>query len=277
MADADSARTSIHNLKEMKSRLDDIDHTILEVKTTVNNTTTLASSSVQDASSIAVYLMDSARDHSSNDSRPHPATLQLVNDQYYGTSSIASLFGEIETLLEARSTARKITPSTEGPPVPTDGIQECHLAVHNMAKTLLYNDSLDFTGEDLPPTLPPQRVLEASIELYFNQLSSMLPTFRKSTLCERFRRIYSTGPNQADIAWVICFNNIILQTLSPDTIQGSNQSEDNHVPVGESAEKELLQPLLANYRRGLKRLDRLLKPELVNVQVLLLMVSNSIQ
>ena len=256
----------------MKSRLDDIDHTILEVKTTVDNATTLSSSFGQDASSIAVYLMDSAQHHHSNDGRPHAATL---NDQYYGTSSIASLFGEIEALLEARLTARKNATTTEGLTIPTDGIQECHVALHNMAKTLLYNDSLDFAGEDLPPTLPPQRVLEASIELYFNQISSMLPIFRKSTLCERFRRIYSTGPNQADIAWVICFNNIILQTLSPETIQSSNQSEDNHVPVGESAERELLQPLLANYRRGLKKLDRLLKPELVNVQALLLMVSSS--
>ena len=219
--------------------------------------------------------MDSARHHSSNDSRPHSSS--TGNEGYYGTSSIASIFGEIEALLEARLTARKITPGTEGPTIPTDGIQECHLAVHNMAKTLLYNDSLDFPGEDLPPTLPPQRVLEASIESYFNQVSSMLPTFRKNTLSERFRRIYGTGPNQADIAWVICFNNIILLTLSPDTVQGSSQSEDNHVPVGESAERELLQPLLANYRRGLKKLDRLLKPELVNVQALLLMVSNSIQ
>ena len=256
----------------MKSRLDDIDHTILEVKNTVDNATTLSSSFGQDASSIAVYLMDSAQHHHSNDGRPHAATL---NDQYYGTSSIASLFGEIEALLEARLTARKNATTTEGLTIPTDGIQECHVALHNMAKTLLYNDSLDFAGEDLPPTLPPQRVLEASIELYFNQISSMLPIFRKSTLCERFRRIYSTGPNQADIAWVICFNNIILQTLSPETIQSSNQSEENHVPVGESAERELLQPLLANYRRGLKKLDRLLKPELVNVQALLLMVSSS--
>ena len=261
----------------MKSRLDDIDHTILEVKTTVDNATTLSSSFGQDASSIAVYMMDSARNHNSSDSRPHAGTLQLVNDQYYGTSSIASLFGEIEALLEARLTARKNPTGTEGPTVPTDGVQECQLALHNMAKTLLYHDSLDFPGEDLHPTLPPQRVLEATIELYFSQVSSMLPIFRKSTLCERFRRIYSTGPNQADIAWVICFNNIILQTLSPDTIQGSNQSEDNHVPVGESAERELLQPLLANYRRGLKKLDRLLKPELVNVQALLLMASNSTQ
>ena len=259
----------------MKSRLDDIDHTILEVKNTVDNATTLPSSFGQDASSIAVYLMDSAQQHNSNDGRSQAATLQLANDQYYGTSSIASLFGEIEALLEARLTARKNSTATEGLTIPTDGLQECHVSLHNMAKTLLYNDSLDFSGEDLPPTLPPQRVLEAGIELYFNQTSSMLPIFRKTTLCDRLRRIYSTGPNQVDIAWVICFNNIILQTLSPETIQSSNQSEDNHVPVGESAERELLQPLLANYRRGLKKLDRLLKPELVNVQALLLMVSNS--
>ncbi len=262
---ANNARISIHNLKEMKSRLDDIDHTILQVKTTVDDATTISSSFSQDASSIAVYMMDSTR---SNDSPSHTATLQLVNDQYYGTSSIASLFSEIEGLLEARLTERKN--ATEGSTIPTEGVQECQLALRNMAKTLLYHDSLDLPGEDLPPTLPPQQVLEATIEIYFSQVSSMLPSFRKSTLCEQFRRIYSTGPNQADIAWVICFNNIILQTLSTDNIQ---KSEDNHVPLGESPERELLQPLLTNYQRGLKKLDRLLKPALVNVQALLLMVS----
>ena len=262
---ANNARTSIHNLKEMKSRLDDIDHTILQVKTTVDDATTISSSFSQDASSIAVYLMDSTK---SNDSPSHTATLQLVNDQYYGTSSIASLFSEIEGLLEARLTERKN--AIEGSTIPTEGVQECQLALRNMAKTLLYHDSLDLPGEDLPPTLPPQQVLEATIEIYFSQVSSMLPSFRKSTLCERFRRIYSTGPNQADIAWVICFNNIILQTLSTDNIQ---KSEENHVPLGESPERELLQPLLTNYQRGLKKLDRLLKPALVNVQALLLMVS----
>ena len=278
---ADNARTSIHNLKEMKSRLDDIDHTILQVKTTVDDATTISSSFGQDASSIAVYMMDSAscpaRHHKPNENPCHAATHKLINDQYYGTSSIASLFSEIEGLLEAHLTERKNATGTEGPITPIEGVQECQLALHNMATTLLYHDSLDLPGEDLPPTLPPQRVLEATIEIYFSQVSSMLPVFRKSTLCERFRRIYSTGPNQADIAWVTCFNNIILQTLSTDAIQSSNQSEDNHVPMGESPERELLQPLLTNYQRGLKKLDRLLKPALVNVQALLLMVSVLIQ
>ena len=262
----------------MKSRLDDIDHTILQVKTTVDDATTISSSFSQDASSVAVYMMDSANGsashNKSSDSPSHAATLQLVNDQYYGTSSIASLFSEIEALLEACSTDRKNATGAEAATIPKDGVQECQLALHNMAKTLLYHDSLDLPGEDLPPTLPPQRVLEATVELYFSQVNSILPVFRKGTLCERVRRIYSTGSNQADIAWVLCFNNMILQTLSTDTIQSSNPSEDNHMPQGESPEKELLQPLLTNYRRGLKKLDRLLKPKLVNVQALLSMVSN---
>ena len=263
----------------MKSRLDDIDHSILQVKTTVDDATTISSSFNQDASSIAVYMMDSAscssRHHNPNDSPSRAATFQLVNDQYYGTSSIASLFSEIEGLLEARLTDRKIATGTEGSVISTEGMQECQLALRNMAKILLYHDSLDLTGEDLPPTLPPQRVLEATIEIYSSQVSSMMPFVRKSTLCEQFRRIYSIGPNQADIAWVICFNNIVLQTLGTDNIHGSNQSEDDRVPLGESPERELLQPLLTNYQRGLRKLDRLLKPALVNVQALLLMVSTS--
>ena len=278
---ADNAGTSIHNLKEMKSRLDDIDHSILQVKTTVDDATTISSSFNQDASSIAVYMMESAscssRHHNPNDSPSRATTFQLVNDQYYGASSIASLFSEIEELLEARLTDRKIATGleagTEGSAIPTEGVQECQLALRNMAKILLYHDSLDLIGEELPPTLPPQRVLEATIEIYSSQVSSMLPFIRKSTLCEQFRRIYSIGPNQADIAWVLCFNNIVLQTLGTDNIQGSNQAEDNRVPLGESPERELLQPLLTNYQRGLRKLDRLLKPVLVNVQALLLMVS----
>ena len=260
----------------MKSRLDDIDHTMLQVKTVVDDATAKPSSMDQDASSVAMYMMDAANGHTrsgkSNETSVLTTERYLVNDHHYGTSSLASLFNEIQGLIDTRLTDKKDSVSANGSTSPLDSLQECQLALRNIAKTLIYHDSLDVPGEDLPPTLPPREVLEAKVESYFSQANSILPIFRKSAFCENIQRIYTAATD--DIAWIICFNNIILQTLSADTIQHVDESDDSHVTQRNSSEKELLQPLLVNYRRGLKRIDRLLEPKLVNVQALLLMVSN---
>ena len=262
----------------MKSRLDNIDHTMLQVKTVVDSATAKPLSMNHDASSVAMYMMDAANGHARskrfNETSVSTTKHYLVNDHHYGTSSLASLFNEIQELIDTRMTNKKDSVSANGSTSPLESLQECQLALHNIAKTITYHDSLDVPGEDLPPTLPPREVLEAKVESYFSQANSILPVFRKSAFCENIQRIYTAATDQADIAWIICFNNIILQTLSADTIQHPDESDESHVTQRNSPEKELLQPLLVNYRRGLKRTDRLLEPKLVNVQALLLMVSN---
>ena len=102
----------------------------------------------------------------------------------------------------------------------------------------------------------------------------MLPVCRKRISCDNIQRIYATGPKQADIAWILCFNNIILQTLRSDNTPNIDEPDEDRVAQRENLEKELLQPLLVNYLRGLKKINQLLEPKLVNVQALLSMVGD---
>lgn len=260
----------------MKSRLDEIDQTMLQVKTVVDDATTKSSSIDQDAASVAMLMTDQVIDGEKysniGDQSLQATTHHLVNEQHYGTSSLASLFSEIELILETRLGDEKDNTVNSN-----ETLRECQSALHNMAKTMMYHDSLDLPSEDLPPTLPPKDVLDAVVDTYFGQVNSMLPVFRKDTFCENIQRIYDGGLDQADSAWILCFNNVILQTLSTDSIEFLSPVDRRVATTqGESQEAELLRPLLVNYRRGLKKLDCLLEPKLINIQALLTMVSSSV-
>lgn len=260
----------------MKSRLDEIDQTMLQVKNVVHDASAKSCSIDQDASSMAMLMTDQAmegvRHHNIGDQSPQATSHHLVNDQHYGTSSLASLFNEIENMLETRvGDGRKDTANSN------ETLRECQSALHKMARTMMYHDSLDLPSEDLPPTLPPKDVLDAVVDTYFGQVNSMLPVFKKDSFCENINRIYDGGLDKADSAWILCFNNIILQTLSTDSVDFLSPVDDRGARTqSESAEAELLRPLVVNYRRGLKKLDCLLEPKLINIQALLSMVSESV-
>ena len=260
----------------MKSRLDEIDQTMLQVKNVVHDASAKSCSINQDASSMAMLMTDQAmegvRHHNIGDQSPQATSHHLVNDQHYGTSSLASLFNEIENMLETRfGDGRKDTANSN------ETLRECQSALHKMARTMMYHDSLDLPSEDLPPTLPPKDVLDAVVDTYFGQVNSMLPVFKKDSFCENINRIYDGGLDKADSAWILCFNNIILQTLSTDSVDFLSPVDDRGARTqSESAEAELLRPLVVNYRRGLKKLDCLLEPKLINIQALLSMVSESV-
>lgn len=198
----------------------------------------------------------------------------LLNNQHYGTTSLASLFGEIEAVLESRW-ENSNDAMEDGDMVSHDETpRNCLFALRSMAKEMMGRDALDMPGEPLPPTLPPRDILDKAMENYFTHMTSILPIFGKRAFSENLDRLYKEGPNETDGAWILCFNNVILQSL----IIGSsafqyNSNEGSRPAQAESPEKELVRSLIINHRRGLKQMDRLVEPRLVNVQALLSMVS----
>jgi hypothetical protein len=73
--------------------------------------------------------------------------------------------------------------------------------------------------------------------------------------------------NNPDPAWMILFNNILLQTLDARNTATTRAGLVNHNIL----EDELIKSLLLNYQRGYNNFERLLRPQLVNVQALLSM------
>ena len=265
----------------MKSRLDEIDQTMLQVKTVVNGASVAPSKIDQDAFSVAMLMTDQAMDGSKSNTISKPSVQAtpryLFNGQYYGTSSLASVFSEIGLAIEARLNEGKGTVGVVSLNSSNEALRNCQLTLQHMAKTMMDHDALDLPNKELPPTLPPRDVLEATVDTYFGQVNAMMPVFKRDAFCENIQRIYVGGPDHNDNAWILCFNNAILQTMSTDTVELQSPIDDGaSVAQGETPETELLRPLLVNYRRGLGTLHCLLEPKLINVQALLSMVSSCI-
>lgn len=269
------------SLREIKTRLDGIDHAMSRVGMMVDQNSPPISSSIDpDAFSVAMLMI-----HQTEDSRPEDYAASqsihkahhILNDQHYGTTSLASLFAEIEASLEARWESANEGSENSGMTGLDETPRECQLALHSMAKEIIRHDSMDLPGEDLPPTLPPRDVLDHALDNYFSQATSILPIFRKQSFFDNIKRLYEKGPEQTDMAWILGFNNVILQSLNispPVAPPYSSSGERLHTAQVASPEKELLRSLVVNYRRGLRQTDRLMEPKLVNVQALLSMVGD---
>jgi hypothetical protein len=71
-----------------------------------------------------------------------------------------------------------------------------------------------------------------------------------------------------DPAWVISFSNILLQTQDAKYSAATKGGSFSHNVL----EEELIKSLVLNCRRGYNNFERLLRPQLANVQALLSMV-----
>ena len=231
----------------------------------------------QDFSLSASDSMESARERRNDDNpespNDQPANARgrhLVDEQYYGSSSLVSLLGEIHSLLEALV-------KNDADPIQNQSLVECVSIIGNISKFAVVDDRLDLSSDGLPLTLPPKGLLDALIEPYFSQINCILPIFRKERVCEAVRKEYEAGIHKTNGAWLLCFNNMIVQTLEARSFSSQTQSsaDDRSSSAYSSAmEVELLRPFLVNSRRGLDKLERFLEPKLVNVQALISMVRN---
>ena len=264
----------------MKSRIDEIDRTVLHVKTVVDDTSTNSTSIHQGASWMAMFTANEASDARKSKNKCNQllrtGNHRLINEQHYGTSSLASLFGDIDSLLGAISDKEidHVNGQSGARPSSAGAALQRVSALQNTTKSMVSHDSLDLSGENLPLVLPPKGLLEATLNFYFDQVNPMLPVFQRHSFCENVQRSYEIPSHQIDEAWILCINNIILQTLNTESLDFFNKPDDTgNVIHGEATETELLKSLAINFRRGLGKLTSLLEPKLVNVQALITMVS----
>ena len=123
-------------------------------------------------------------------------------------------------------------------------------------------------SDGLLPSLPPRALVETCLETYFACLSPFLPLYSRQSVMAAIDEQYGPRVNSPDPAWVISFNNILLQTLDARYSAATRAGSITHNLL----EEELIKSLLLNYRRGYNNFERLLRPQLANVQALLSMV-----
>jgi hypothetical protein len=121
------------------------------------------------------------------------------------------------------------------------------------------------------PSLPPRALLEACLETYFTCLSPILPIYDRQSVASAIEEQYGPMINNPDPAWVISFSNILLQTLDARYSAATRGGSFSRNVL----EEELIKSLVLNYRRGYNNFERLLRPQLPNVQALLTMVGMS--
>ena len=198
----------------------------------------------------------------------------LMNGEHHESCSLASLLKEVCLALESNSDSKAYSTTSDSP---DRSIQECLAMIDNISKSLLADDYWDLSGESLPPKLPPKGLLEASLESYFRHVNSTLPIFDEDSFYDNMHKIYEAGSDQASRAWIMCFNNVILQTMNSRTASSFTKKPQNKAssPLSADTEKEILTPFLVNLRRAVGRIDYFHKPSLVSVQALLSMVTSS--
>ncbi|KAL3255208.1 hypothetical protein ABHI18_008389 [Aspergillus niger] len=121
---------------------------------------------------------------------------------------------------------------------------------------------LDFTQHrDQPPCLPPRALMEAFIDMYFTEISPLLPIYDRQSVLTAMKIQYETL-DAPDPAWIVSFNSILLQALEGKCTAAKKTGA---MPL----EASLIVHLLQNIRRCFSNFQRLLEPRMANVQALL--------
>lgn len=191
-----------------------------------------------------------------------------MNGQHHRSSSLASLLRDVYLVLESNLDSKGSSRMDDGPDKNT---QECLAIMESLSKSLLSDDSWDLSGEQLPPKLPPKGLLDASLESYFSQVNSTLPVFDKDSFYDNIHKNYEAGSDQTNWAWIMCFNNVILQILDAKIASNFTKKPQNKASSPDM-EAKILSPFLMNLRRAIGRLECFHQPSLVTVQALMSMV-----
>ena len=263
----------INNLEELKTRLHHIEQTVSQLK--ANSRHSRSGTQVRDQPVPEIFVssdhaMDAMNIDSCTDQSRHGGD-NLMNGEHHESSLLASLIRDVYLALESNLDSKGSSRMDDGPDKNT---QECLAVIGNITQLLVADDSWDLAGDSLPPKLPPKGLLDASLESYFHQINPSLPVFDEESFYDNIHKNYEAGSDQANRAWIMCFNNVILQTLNARTVSRFTKKPQSEATSLLSAdmETEILTPFLTNLRRAVGRLDYFHKPSVVSVQALMSMV-----
>jgi hypothetical protein len=141
-------------------------------------------------------------------------------------------------------------------------------AACELLQDLCSNKQQEISDSSAQLYLPPRALVEACVERYLTHLNPPMPIFSRESLENAICALYHPMCTSRNPAWLVCFNNITLLTISVQCgFCVDQQSLQQQV-----AEECLFRSLIANTRQYLDNFQCLLKPCLVNVQALLSLV-----
>ena len=268
-------RTRINNLEELKTRLHHIEQTVSQLKAAsrdVHFGTPAQEQAVPETFVSSDHEVDGMNIDGCADPSPQGSN-NLMNGEHHECSSLASLLRDVCLALESNLDSQTSLKMDNGPDKTTT--RECLATMESISKSLLADDAWDLSGESIPPKLPPKGLLDASLDSYFRQVNPMLPIFDEDSFYDNIHKIYEAGSDQADRAWIMCINNVILQILDAKTASSFTKKPPYKTssPLSADVEMEILTPFLTNLGRAVGRLDYFHKPSLVSVQALMSMVT----
>ena len=185
------------------------------------------------------------------------------SERYLGPTSLDSLSLDI----------KEVITELLGSEIPALG--ECALLAQRKIGFLISRGEEELIKDGSPPTAPPFVILDAMLEPYFATINPHFPIWTK----ERFKRIalalrQSMSPER-DLASIICCNNLILITLTANSLCSRRGSplQTKHQRKTSSVDGDVIRGFLRNAERALENIDQILSPRLINVQALLSLVS----
>ena len=260
-------------LEDLKSRLHGIEQTVSQLKAA--SPLSQAGLATQEPLVLEMTMgsdqdMDEMNIDNYNDRAPQ-VNINSMNGEHYRSSFLASLIRDVCLTLESRVDSKRSMKIDDSLDKTT---QECLATLQNLSKSLLSDDCWDLSGESLPPKLPPKGLLNASLETYFRHVNSMLPIFDEESFYDDINKTYEAGSDHVNLAWVICLNNVVLQTLNAKTASKfTKKSQDKATsPLKVETEAKLLTPFLVNLKRAVGRLACFHQQSMVSVQALMSMV-----
>jgi hypothetical protein len=131
-------------------------------------------------------------------------------------------------------------------------------------------------------TSPPQVIIEAMIDPYFEMVNPHTPIWTK----DGFRRLMSSSGQLFDAskrrAYDVCANNLVLLTLQAKSLHSRATSSTLSIPFSEaptasSIDGDLIKSFIVNAKRALENVELLLlSPSLLSLQALLSLVCLSV-
>ena len=235
-----------------------------------SGTTIIQSPLVAETFVSANHEMDEMSIDSHIDETPQVSTSPM-NGEHPRSSFLASLLRDVYLTLESQLDSTRSTNIDDSLDKNT---QECLATLRTLSKSILSDDCWDLSGETLPPKLPPKDLLNASLETYFRHVNSMLPIFNEESFYDNIPKSYEVGSDHANPAWIICLNNVCLQTLNTRTASSfpGKPQENASSPLRAETEAKILTPFLTNLKRAVCRLTCFHQQSLVSVQALMSMV-----
>jgi hypothetical protein len=190
-------------------------------------------------------------------------------ERYYGSTSLTALVHELD-----QNSLRHL-PSDEYQTPTWGSVRTVRQSIKALSET---NDHMINEPDGSTLSRPPLAILEAMIPQFFDSVNTYLPIWSRETFRQLVTSAYHEQNYVEERAHAICFNNLILLTLTARSNQGQacHASQPGSRTAGLAIDLDLTKPLLENAERAFQNLELLLSPRFTNVQALLSLVSTAL-